>query len=52
MEGSEDTISEEWDAKIEPIIKKALAEGRIPIECVEWVDMGPYEVKTIIYKEC
>ena len=52
MEGSEDIASEEWDAKVKPIVKEALAKGRIPIECIKWVDVGDFEVKTVVFHEC
>ena len=39
MEGHQDSASEEWDAKVKPIIEKAMKEGRLPIECIEYVEI-------------
>ena len=36
----------------EVIIKKAMAEFRLPIECIEEVDNGLYTAKVVVYKEC
>ena len=53
MEGHQDSASEEWDAKVGPIIKKALEEGRIPIECIEYVEYDDmFMAKVVVYKEC
>ena len=53
MERPEDIASEEWDAKVKPIIEKALAEFRIPTECIKYVDITEdYRIKTVQFIEC
>jgi len=43
----------EKERKFEAILKKALEEGKIPIECIELVPISEeMAVKTIVAKEC
>ena len=41
-----------FNKSAEAIIKKAMKEHRLPIECIEEVDNGFYTAKVVVYKEC
>lgn len=41
-----------FDKSSEKIIRKAMEEARLPIECIEEADNGLYIAKVVVYKEC
>lgn len=48
----DDEISEE-ERKFNDAIKEALGQGRIPIECIEEIEISDdFYVKTVVMKEC
>ena len=43
----------EFEIEAKKIIEKAKKEHRIPIECLEEMEVNPlYSVQVIVYKEC
>lgn len=48
-----DNGDSEEERKFNEILKKALSEGRIPIECIELIPVSEdMAMKTIVAKEC
>lgn len=46
-----DKLETEFETEVRDKIKQALAEGKIPMECIEYMEMGDYEAKVVIFKE-